>query len=128
MNEIETSLKIFKIGMKINQTSKNPDPLIIYNNGLMDQKYYNSKEEVWIKSLLRLKESHERNLLILALRLKQKNGFNADFFKFRHFNKNFFEDEGLKSLLKICYNFMDVEGPKLKKKAEILSHFNVKLK
>jgi hypothetical protein len=70
----------FKLGMKINEQITRPDPILIYNYFLLEERITKCDEEVGIKTLFRLKESQERNLFIFLLRLKQNKFFNKYFF------------------------------------------------
>lgn len=72
--------KFFKLAMKINEQIPHPDEILIYNYFLLEERLTKCDEEVGIKSLFKLKESHERNLFIFLLRLKQNKYFNKFFF------------------------------------------------
>jgi len=62
--------QFFKLGMKINEQNTSPDPILVFNYSLMEERFTKCDEEVGIKSMFKLRESNERNLFIFLLRLK----------------------------------------------------------
>lgn len=105
--------------MKLNSKVNFPDPTVIYNFTLLEQHFTKSSTEIGIKSLLKLKESPERNLYIFVLRLKENEYFNQDFFKNRQFSSNFIHNETEQNLLEICYDFMVNNPDKLSARTQL---------
>lgn len=73
----------------------------------MEQKITFSDEELAIKALMRCRETMERNLLVLILRLKQATFFNYKFFKMRHYNVNFFRNKAFSVLLEKAFDCIE---------------------
>ena len=99
--------------MKINEQITRPDPILIYNYFLLEERITKCDEEVGIKTLFRLKESQERNLFIFLLRLKQNKFFNKYFFQHRQFSPGFFNNETLSTLTEVAYEYMQQNADRI---------------
>lgn len=99
--------------MRINEQIATPDEILIYNYSLLEERLTKCDEEVGIKSLFKLKESHKRNLFIFLLRLKQNKYFNKYFFMHRQYSPSFFNNETLSTLLEVAYEFMSKNADKI---------------
>lgn len=102
--------KFLRLAMKLNTKVDFPDPALVYNFTLLDKQLTMSSAEIGVKSLLKLKETPQRNLFIFILRIMQGEHFNNDFFKNRKFSSNFLFNETLQNLLEIFYDHM-IENP-----------------
>lgn len=98
--------EFYKIGMEANDKIPNPDPVLIYNKAVLEGETAGSEEDFGITPLTRLSESPERNALIFALQLKQKQYFSNSFYLNRRFNKNLFQNQSIANLLVSSYEFL----------------------
>lgn len=105
----------------INSRVAEPDPLLIYNYSLLEQKIAGAEEEIGIKCLHRCRESPERNILIFILRLKQAIFFNESFFKYRFFDEDFYQNDALKVLLKNAFIFIEKNKGSITHRPQILA-------
>ena len=92
--------------MTVNAKSDLPDPVIIYNNSILEGELGGSEEEVGLIPLASLKETPERNTLIFALQLKQSDSFSNSFYLNRRFNRDFFRNQTISAVLSKSYDYL----------------------
>lgn len=114
----------FNMGMKLNAVSAFSDPVIIYNNCLIESELAGSEEESGLVPLHCLQEGPERNCLIFALQLKQAEFFSNHFYLNRRFTVSFFRNQTLATVLNRAYEHLKAEEAKFEcKKRCVFNQF-----
>lgn len=107
--DMKLSREFYNMGMKLNAISLESDPVIIYNNCLIESEIAGCEEESGLVPLHSLQESPERNCLIFALQLKQAEFFSNSFYLNRRFNASFFRNQTLATVLHRAYEYLKTE-------------------
>lgn len=122
--DLKLSREFFNMGMKLNAVTAYSDPVIIYNNCLIESEIAGSEEEQGLVPLHCLQEGPERNCLIFALQLKQAEFFSNHFYLNRRFNVSFFRNQTLATVLNKAYDFLNKEKEKFEcKKRCVFNQF-----
>ena len=112
--DLRMARDFFNMGMRLNAVSAYSDPVIIYNNCLIESEVAGSEEESGLIPLHCLQEGPERNCLIFALQLKQAEFFSNAFYLNRRFNVSFFRNQTLATVLNKAYDYLNKEKDKFK--------------
>lgn len=122
--DMKLSREFFNMGMKLNAIASDSDPVVIYNNCLIESEIAGSEEESGLVPLHCLQESPERNCLIFALQLKQAEFFSNSFYLNRRFNASFFRNRTLATVIHRAYEYLKTEKDKFEcKKRCIFNQF-----
>jgi len=112
--------EFFNIGMTVNAKAEQPDPVIIYNSCILEGEIGGAQEDVGLVPLNCLEETPERNTLIFALQLKQSEYFSNSFYLNRRFNRDFFRNQTISTVLEKSYDFLKEKKDQMEFQKRIL--------